>query len=113
MQNLDRYSNDEKLYINTKDVLGDWIAFDFEWINKSLEKSEIRKIDKNASGGSEPPEFEFDKKKYSEIVTFGFEDSKGNKGCYDVMDFVSAKLFLQVIKEKLLQYKYCFAWGSK
>lgn len=91
--------------------IDNWIAFDFEWIVHNSNKSPIYRIEQNTSGGSEAPVF--DKKEYSEIVTFGFEDSKGNKGCYDVTDFVSVKSFLQVIKEKLLQYQFCFAWGSK
>ena len=62
---------------------------------------------KIASGGSVPPVF------HNKIVTFGFEDSYGNSGCLDITDFDSKKSFLMAIKEKLLQYQYCFAWGSK
>ena len=68
-------------------------------------------ISENTSGGSEPPVF--NKSEYSEIVTFGFEDSYGNKNSFDITDYSSLKEFLEAIKEKLLQYKYCFAWGSK
>ena len=59
--------------------MDNWIAFDFEWIIPNSNKSPICRIDENASGGSEPPVF--NKSKYGEIVTFGFEDSEGNKGC--------------------------------
>ena len=50
---------------------------------------------------------------HNKIVTFGFEDSYGNSGCFDITDFDSQKSFLNAIKEKLLGYQYCFAWGSK
>ena len=94
-----------------------WIAFDLEWevttgknnitfpINYAFES-----LDKNASGGSVPPVMN---EQYHNIVTFGFEDSYCNSGCYDRTDFSSQKSFLIAIKEKLLRYKYCFAWGSK
>ncbi len=61
-----------------------------------------------------PPIFDFEgEEEYNEIVTFAFEDSYGNKGCLDITDFNSTKSFLEAIKEKLLKYQYCFAWGSK
>src|SRR6476661_2868687 len=88
-----------------------WIAFDFEWIDHNSDISPIYKTDKYASGSSEPPVF--NKDEYSEIVTFGFEDSYGNKNSFDITDYSSSKEFLEAIKEKILQYKYCFAWGSK
>ncbi len=50
---------------------------------------------------------------HSTITTFGFEDSSGVSGCLDITDFNSSQSFLLAIKEKLLQYNYCFAWGSK
>ena len=94
-----------------------WIAFDIEW-EVTTAKNNITLLkdctnanrDKIASGGSKAPVLE---EYYSDIVTFGFEDSYGNKGCFDISDFGSQKPFLQAIKEKLLEYQYCFAWGSK
>jgi hypothetical protein len=89
-----------------------WLANDFEWILKKYEKSKLPRIDKNASNGSKAPVFS-DMERYNEIVTFAFKDNDGNKGVLDITDFESPKSFLQAIKEKLLQYQYCIAWGSK
>jgi hypothetical protein len=100
---------------NSKSIneIDSWIAYDFEWVVlKNNEKFRLRKIDKNTSGASVPPVFG-NEEEYNEIVTFAFEDHNGNKGCLDTTDFQSTKSFLQAIKEKLLQYQYCFAWGSK
>ena len=71
------------------------------------------KIRKFTSGTSEPPESDY----YNRIITFGYEDSQGNKQALDISDFSDSanpdKAFLITIKDKLLQYHYCFAWGSK
>ncbi len=102
-------------YCNSKSIneIDNWIAYDFEWsVIKNYEKFRLRKMDKNTSGASVPPVFGNDEE-YNEIVTFAFEDHNGNKGSLDITDFPSTKSFLQAIKEKLLQYQYCFAWGSK
>jgi hypothetical protein len=70
-------------------------------------------IGKFTSGTSEPPEPNY----YNRIITFGYEDSQGNKLAIDISDFSDSpnpdKAFLMAIRDKLLQYKYCFAWGSK
>ena len=54
---------------------------------------------------------------YHKIITFGYEDCYSNKGTLDISDFNNYtnpnKAFLQAIKDKVLQYKCCFAWGSK
>jgi len=106
-------SEDNPLGIQNNNEIGSWIAYDFEWItkDKKLDRSLKDRIDKNTSGGSVPPEN--DKTKCNDIVTFAFEDSNGIKGCLDITEFSSAKFFLEAIKEKLLEYQYCFAWGSK
>lgn len=90
-----------------------WIAFDFEWAFTSSNNSPKCecKISKNSSEDSKHPADQG--QEYNEIVTFGFEDSYYNKGSLDIADFPSSKAFLEAIKEKLLQYHYCFAWGSK
>ncbi len=93
--------------------IDDWIAFDLEWEEDANTKnntnnfSDYKSLVNIASGGSEAPD------SHNKIVTFGFEDSYGNSGCWDVTDFNSQKSFLIAIKEKLLGYRYCFAWGSK
>ena len=94
-----------------------WIAFDLEW-EVTTAKNNMTfpndnpnvNLDKNVSGASKPPVL---KECYSKIVTFGFEDSCGNNGCFDISDFGSQKSLLVATKEKLLEYRYCFAWGSK
>lgn len=96
-----------------KNEIDSWIAYDLEWsVIKNSNKSRISKIDKNTSTTSMPPIFSKEEE-YREIVTFAYEDSYGNKGCLDITEFDSTKLFLGTIKEKLLQYQYCIAWGSK
>jgi hypothetical protein len=89
-----------------------WVAYDFEWITKKYEKSKLLKIDENTSDGSKAPVL-YDGEIYSEMVTFAFGDNDGNKGVLDITEFESTKSFLEVIKGKLLQYQYCFAWGSR
>jgi DNA polymerase elongation subunit (family B) len=89
-----------------------WIAFDLEWTRRKIDEYAKYNIVENASGASEPPVFGSEEE-YNEVVTFAFEDSDGNKGYLDITEFDSTKSFLEAIKEKLLQYQYCFAWGSK
>jgi hypothetical protein len=87
-----------------------WIAFDLEWKDANTKNNDFsifNSLDEIASGTSEAPA------SYNKIVTFGFEDSYGNSGSYDTTEFDSQKSFLMAIKEKLLGYQYCFAWGSK
>jgi hypothetical protein len=97
--------------------MDNWIAFDFEWEVASTENNInflnniFKNLDKNASEASKPPAVL--KEQYNNIVTFGFEDSYGNSGCFDITDFNSQKSFLEAIKEKLLGYQYCIALGSK
>lgn len=93
------------------DVIDSWVAYDFEWITKKYEKFRLSKIGENVSDGSKAPVI--GDKEYNEIVTFAFEDNDGNKGCLDITESESAKSFLEAIKQKLLQYQYCYAWGSK
>lgn len=88
-----------------------WLAYDFEWIVRNHDKSSLYKMSKNTSDSSVPPVIE--EKEYHEIVTFAFEDSEGNKGSFDIDEFRYTKEFLESIREKILGYKYCFAWGSK
>jgi DNA polymerase elongation subunit (family B) len=99
-------------YDNSNPDIGDWVAFDFEWVTKSLKIPIIPKIGKSASDTSEPPE-EYISEVYNEIVTFGCEDSYGNKGSFDISEFNSVREFLEIIKKILTEYNYCFAWGSK
>lgn len=104
------FINSNKTHTNkSKFDPNSWIAYDLEWKVIKLYKTTNYNLDKIASGGSKGPIL----KEYGEIVTFGFEDNHGNKGCFDTSEFASAKSFLEAIKEKILQYKYCFAWGSK
>jgi hypothetical protein len=55
--------------------------------------------------------------KSPKITTFAYEDSYGNTKSIDITDFVGcqnpSKEFLLAVKNKLLLYDYCFAWGSK
>jgi hypothetical protein len=119
---------------NSNLLLDNWIAFDLEWIftrqdqkESSYSDSEAnvtkhkryvykngchainREITSEPSGAS----IEIAEK----IVTFGYEDSYGNKGVFDMVDFQNSadpsRVFLSTIKERLLKYRYCFAWGSK
>ena len=102
-----------------------WIAFDLEWKLGALSLARLpeninsklpiqhQNIGKITSGASEPPEPDY----YDRIITFGYEDSQGNKQALDISDFSDSpnpdKAFLMTIRDKLLQYQYCFAWGSK
>ena len=93
-----------------------WVAFDLEWqsshYNKNMTFSHTSTNNQYkdiASGGSVPPVQNLN----NNITTFAFEDNNGSSGCFDISDFNSPKLFLLAVKEKLLQYNYCFAWGSK
>ena len=53
----------------------------------------------------------------NKINTFAYEDIYGNTKSIDITDFVGcqnpSKEFLLAVKNKLLLYNYCFAWGSK
>ena len=101
-------------------TIDNWIAFDLEWEiePKSSDNSAVscsQQILNNAdftSGTSVPPA-----QNYHKILTFGYEDSYGDNGAFDISDFIDSpnpkKAFLEAIKAKLLQYKYCFAWGSR
>src|SRR6185312_3889019 len=93
-----------------KHDLDNWIAFDLEWEDANAKNNDFsifNGLDEIASRASVPPA------SYNKIVTFGFEDSYGNSGCLDITDFDSQKSFLMAIKDKLLGYQFCFAWGSK
>jgi DNA polymerase elongation subunit (family B) len=104
---------------NTCLVIDNWIAFDLEW------EPESEHVSDNAASYSQhsyntdltsvisiPPP-----KDYHKIITFGYEDSHSNKGTLDISDFSNCsnpqRTFLISINDKLIQYKYCFAWGSK
>lgn len=115
--NFVNYRNNNAYVSKSKYNLDNWIAFDIEWEVSTaknnmtfLNNYAFKSQDKIASGGSVSPVL---KKQYNKIVTFGFEDSYGNSGCFDITDFGFQKSFLLVVKEKLLGYQYCFAWGSK
>ncbi len=101
---------------NTPITTGSWIAFDLEWEPDTTgggENTVIKCSSSNVHEISKLPE----SNKYHEITTFGYEDSFSNKRILDIADFVSYQApqqeFLQAIKNKLLLYDYCFAWGSK
>ena len=109
---------------NNHDEYDNWIAFDLEWQPEVLSQSipeninseflvQHRDMGKLTSGTSVPPESNY----YDRIITFGYEDSQGNKQALDISDFSGSpnpdKAFLMTIRDKLLQYRYCFAWGSK
>jgi DNA polymerase family B/Primase X len=103
-----------------KPIIDNWIAFDLEWeIEPKYSENNIisrsQQTLHNAdftSGTSVPPAQD-----YRKILTFGYEDSYGNNGTFDILDFRDCpnpeRAFLEAIKAKLLQYRYCFAWGSK
>jgi hypothetical protein len=103
-------------------AVGSWIAFDLEWESESKPHSVGEKAiiefshsnsNENTPVTSEPPETEA----YHRITTFAYEDVYGNKRAIAIDDFVSfqnpSQEFLLAIKNKLLIYDYCFAWGSK
>lgn len=105
---------------NPQPVMDDWIAFDLEWAAETEQEQQenmnsVSKLQPNGSvfnfGGRQSVQ------DYHKILTFGYEDSYGNKGTLDISDFGNypnpSKAFIEGIKNKLLQYKYCFAWGSK
>jgi DNA polymerase I len=110
---------------NSHNRYDNWIAFDLEWQTEALYESHHleninsklpiphQNIGKITSGVSEPPEPDY----YDRIITFGFEDSQGNRDTLDISDFLNCynpqQALLIAIKDKLLQYRYCFAWGSK
>jgi hypothetical protein len=105
---------------NILQAINTWIAFDLEW------EPESEHLANNAASYSHYQPYNTDftsvtslpsAKDYHKILTFGYEDSHGRKGTLDISDFnnypIPNKAFLQAIKDKLLQYRYCFAWGSK
>ena len=47
------------------------------------------------------------------MLTLAYEDSHANKETIDITDYNSQQEFLLAVKENLMQYRYCFAWGSK
>jgi len=92
-------------------TIGSWIAFDLEWEPEPITtRKNVTPHPELTSATSDPPE-------YQRITTFAYEDSYGNTKAIDITDFVSyqnpSKEFLLAIKNKLLLYDYCFAWGSK
>jgi hypothetical protein len=105
---------------NIYSIIDDWIAFDLEWepepehlANNAASHSHNHPYNTNfTSITSIPPA-----KDYHKIITFTYEDSYGNKGTLDISDFNNYpnpnKAFLHAIKDRLLKYRYCFAWGSK
>lgn len=123
-----------KSIYNSNLLLDNWIAFDLEWISMrpddngisdpdsevSINQQKIyaykngcHTINREISSGTSGASVETAEK----IVTFGCEDSCGNKRVLDIADFQNCayptRAFLSAIKEKLLNYRYCFAWGSK
>jgi hypothetical protein len=115
--NRNNSNSDNHLITKSRFENSTWIAFDLEWQSISCNKKDTfsnkyanNHLTEIASGDSVPPASNFNN---NNITTFGFEDSNGNSGCFDITDFNSPKSFLLAIKEKLLQYNYCFAWGSK
>ena len=97
--------------------LDNWIAFDFEWVSTKQKKDVCKKpltpkYEKQTSGTSTTSI-----ETMEEIVTFGYEDSNGNKGVVDITDYHTSTDPIRelqfAIKEKLLKYRYCFGWGSK
>ena len=97
-----------------------WIAFDLEWESKAEAKGNQRRdtgnssnVCNSASGTSVPPIGN----EYQRIITFGYEDVFGNRNVLDISGFLKYpnpdKEFLSSVREKLVHYRYCFAWGSK
>jgi hypothetical protein len=101
--------------------IGSWVAFDIEWEPYSTpitqKKTAITESSHSCNNEltsvtSEPPDMQIHK-----ITTFAYEDGYGNTKSIDTTDFVGcqnpSKEFLLTVKNKLLLYDYCFAWGSK
>lgn len=102
-------------------ALDSWIAFDLEWELESDKQQEMPIY----LGGPQPYNPYYASRAftqpaatdYHKILTFGYEDMDGNKGTLDISDFSNyanpQQAFLTTIRDKLFQYRYCFAWGSK
>ncbi len=101
--------------------IGSWIAFDDEWEPDSEPISQGKTTIIKSSHHYNKVTYTTSKSEETQtlhrITTFAYEDNYGNKGAMDIADFVScqnpSKEFLLAIKNKLLLYDYCFAWGSK
>ena len=100
--------------------INNWVAFDLEWepaLGSECKQQESTTHSLHSkiltSGASVTPEGN----SYNKIVTFGCEDIFGNRKVLDISSFQKYPNpdyeFLTSIRNKLLQYKYCFAWGSK
>jgi hypothetical protein len=119
---------------NSNLLLDNWIAFDLEWISTRQDEKRsshsdpeanvtkqkryeytnwCHMINRKTTSGTSGPSVNTAEK----IVTFGYEDSYGNKGVFDMVDFQNSadpsRAFLSTIKERLLKYGCCFGWGSK
>jgi hypothetical protein len=94
------------------DLIGNWIAFDLEWVPQRQSEEKQQKDTRN-SPHSYPTEINC----YTKIVTFAYEDIFGNRKVLDISTFQNYSSpeyeFLTSIQNKLLVYRYCFAWGSK
>jgi hypothetical protein len=111
MKNLRELSS--KISYNSG-IISNWIAFDLEWQqsskNTTIITSQHPRSKEVTSATSEPP---INNENYQKVLTFAYEDSHRNKGAIDITDYNSQHEFLLAVKEKLLQYTYCFAWGCK
>jgi hypothetical protein len=116
---LSRISSSSDLH-NSHREIKNWIAFDLEWEFKAEAEEKQRRdaiyspnICNSTSGTSFPPTGN----EYRKIITFGHEDVFGNRNVLDISGFRKYpdpdKEFLTSVRQKLLQYRYCFAWGSK
>lgn len=106
---------------NTLGSIGSWVSLEMEWEPDSAaitqDKTAIIKSSNSynndvTSVTSDPLETQIHR-----ITTFAYEDGYGNTKSIDITDFVGcqnpSKEFLLAVKNKLLLYDYCFAWGSK
>jgi DNA polymerase elongation subunit (family B) len=105
---------------NILQAIDNWIAFDLEWdrepehlLDYPPSYSQRHPYNTDFTSVTSIPPIKY----YHKIITFGYEDSYGNKGTLDISDFSNYtnphQAFLTAIRDKLLQYRYCFAWGSK
>lgn len=97
---------------NSSPPIDNWIAFDLEWGQENEPLSNNTASTSGISGISGPAVQD-----HHRILTLGYEDNYGNKGVLDISDFSNylnpTRAFIEAIKKKLLNYKYCIAWGSK